>query len=249
MKDEASISYNKLRQAIGLLGLALPLFLYLHTRLFGCCCLQDSISHYYYTKANVWFIGILWGLGLVLIFYPTPASNKGRDGLLTSLSGICSICVSLFPTNANSNDCCAIFHYCDSPWRAGFHYFCAATMLLIFSYMSIKLFTKTDKADLSGDEHRWKRRRNFIFRTCGWITFLSVVAIGVITVLEALRLICITSKYTYWLEVSALVPFGIAWLIKGGFLLVDDNDTSTMEQLKNMVTRKNTSIVKQNEKL
>lgn len=241
MNDEASVSYNKLRHAIGLLGLALPLFLYLHTRLFGCCCLQDSISHYYYTKANVWFIGILWGLGLVLIFYPTPTGSKQSDGLLTSLSGVCSICVSLFPTNANSNDSCAIFEYCNSSWRAGFHYFCAASMLLIFSYMSIKIFTRTREGnDLRLDINKWKRRRNFIFRTCGWITFLSVVAIGLITVLEAKHLICITSKYTYWLEVSALVPFGIAWLIKGGFLLVDDGDTSTLEQLKNVITRKKT---------
>lgn len=240
MKNNTTISYTMLRQAIGWLGLALPLLIYLHTKLIGnCCCLQDSISHYFYTTGQVWFIGILWGLGLVLIFYPTPEEGrlkKDRDGVLTTISGICAICVSLFPTNANSQDACEVFEYCNNNWRAGFHYFCAASMLLIFSYMSYFVFTKTDKVDITKPEFRWKRRRNLLYRYCGLVTALSVISIGVITVLEMKELIQITSKYTYWLEVSALVPFGIAWLVKGGFVFTDDDEASTIARFKSIFT-------------
>ena len=67
MNQNAGISYNKLRQAIGWLGILLPLLVYLETQFVGDChYLQDSISHYYYTVSNSFFVGILWGLGSVL---------------------------------------------------------------------------------------------------------------------------------------------------------------------------------------
>jgi hypothetical protein len=245
MESNATISYNKLRQTIGLLGIALPVLIYLHLLFvshYGV--LQDSISHYYYTVSNVWFIGILWGLGLVLIFYPAYKNESKKDTLLTTISGICALCVSLFPTNANSNDACAIFTYDNSPWRAGFHYACAAGMLLIFSYMSIKIFTKTTIGnDLTLDVNLWKRKRNRVFKVCGWMTMLSVACIGIITLLELKWTnMPITTKYTFWLEVTALVPFGIAWLIKGGFALTDTNEESTLEGMKNLMLSKQKEI-------
>jgi hypothetical protein len=236
MKD-ASISYSSLRHAIGILGIALPILIYYHCYTFcNWPHLQDSISHYYYTMGNVWFIGILWGLGLVLIFYPRYPGEPKIDAVLTTISGICAICVSLFPTNANSHDSCAVFQYRDSALRAGFHYLCAASMLLIFSYMSYFLFTKThDGNDLSLETNKWKRKRNRIYRWCGRITFLSVIAVGILALLEYLKIWTPTyTKTTYWFEVTALLPFGIAWLIKGDFLLTDEGKQSTVAKAVSM---------------
>src|SRR5882672_3483938 len=143
MNNDAIISYRQLRQTIGVLGLTLPLLVYVTTVVVGSCGhVLDSISHYYYTIGNVWFIGIFWGLGLVLLFYPSYKNEPRRDSLLTSTSGICAICVSLFPTNWKMGNC-AMFEYRQSITRAAFHYSCAASMLLIFSYMSVFVFTRT----------------------------------------------------------------------------------------------------------
>ena len=240
MSDNASIAYRKLRQTIGWLGISLPLMIYLHTILFSKCdCVQDSISHYYYTSANVLFVGVFWGLGLVLFFYPAYKGESKIEAYLTSFAGICAICVSLFPTDPHSNDSCALFSLSDSDLRAGIHYASAAIMLCIFSYMSIFIFTKTRPGnDLTTDANKWKRWRNRFFVICGILTLASVAAIGVLTILEKKFDFQFSSKYTYWLEVAALLPFGIAWIIKGGFILTDDGDDSTLAQVKNFVMRK-----------
>ncbi|MBI3235073.1 MAG: hypothetical protein HYZ42_13740, partial [Bacteroidetes bacterium] len=237
MPQNASISYKKLRQTIGWLGISLPLLVYLDTIIVtDCQHLQDSISHYYYTSANSLFVGIFWGLGLVLFFYPAYKDEPSRDAMLTNFAGICAICVSLFPTNSNSHDSCALFCWPISSVRAGIHYTSAALMLCIFSYMSIRIFTKTDPGnDLSLEKNKWKRRRNLIYIIAGWLTLASIATIGIITIIENKNPdFKITTKYTYWLEVAALLPFGIAWIIKGGFVLTDDDEISTLGKVKNL---------------
>lgn len=248
----ADIKFKSLRHCIGLLGLALPSVIVLHLAIFGRCHhLQDSISHYYYTMSAPWFIGILWALGLVLIFYPTPDPNStpystctwricrlikpGYDGTLTAISGVFAICVATIPTNANSSDSCALFCYEDSGIRAGIHYFSAATMLLIFSYMSICIFTRTN--DPHWRENKWKVWRNRVYTWSGVITFLSILTVGVLAILDAFTDIQVPAKSTYWLEVSALVPFGISWLVKGGFMLTNDGDPSTLEQARRVFSK------------
>jgi hypothetical protein len=247
----ADIKFKSLRHCIGLLGLALPSVIVLHQYIFGKThYLQDSISHYYYTMSAPWFIGILWGLGLVLIFYPTPDPQStphstcnwgicrlikpGYDGTLTAISGFFAICVALIPTNENSSDSCALFCYEDSGIRAGIHYFSAGSMLLIFSYMSICIFTRTN--DPQWYENKWKVWRNRVYIWSGMITFLSIVAVGVLAIFGK-YLPWDLDKATYWLEVSALVPFGISWLVKGGFMLTNEGDPSTLEQAKNVLTK------------
>lgn len=248
----ADIKFRKLRHWIGILGIALPLVIVLHLAFFEkWYYLQDSISHYYYTMSAPWFVGILWGLGLVLIFYPTPEPDStpystchwricklikpGYDGILTSISGIFAICVATIPTNVESHDSCALFYYPDSAWRAGIHYFSAAGMLLIFSYMSICIFTRTN--DPNWKQNKWKVRRNYVYMWSGMITFLSVLTIGVLAIIAAtVENAPIPIKSTYWLEVSALVPFGVSWLVKGGFMLTNEGDPSTLEKAKHLFT-------------
>ena len=117
--ENAGISYKNLRQTIGWLGILLPLLVYLETKIFGqCACLQDSISHYYFTVSNSFFVGILWGLGLVLLFYPSYKNDPKNEGILTSIAGLCAIGVSLFPTTPHSTDSCAIFTWSENNLRA-----------------------------------------------------------------------------------------------------------------------------------
>jgi|GEM_PF-383123 hypothetical protein len=245
----ADIKFKSLRHCIGLLGLALPLMIVLVAcNSPDCNEIQHSISHYYYTTAGPIFVGILSCLGLILIFYPTPDPEStpystcnwricrlirpGYDSVLTSISGILAICVAFFPTNSYES-ACALFSYTPSALRAGFHYVSAAGMLLIFSYMSICIFTRTN--DLHWKSNKWKVWRNHVYMWSGMITFLSVASVGVLAILDAFTTIRVPSQSTYWLEVSALVPFGISWLVKGGFMLTNDGDPSTLEQARHVL--------------
>lgn len=250
----ADIKFKSLRHCIGLLGLALPIIIVFVAKLrTDCTCLQDSISHYYYTMSGPVFVGILCSLGLILIFYPTPDPQStpystcswricrlirpGYDGTLTTISGICAICVAFFPTSSYTEENpCALFSYHSYGLRTGFHYFSAASMLLIFSYMSICIFTRTN--DPHWRENKWKVWRNRVYTWSGIITFLSIAAVGILAILNELDIIKTLGTSTYWLEVSALVPFGISWLVKGGFILTNDGDPSTLEQARRVFSKK-----------
>lgn len=235
-------SYRKIRQTIGALGLLLPLLVYLHTGIiWHCWQLQDSISHYYFTSGNVFFVGILSILGLVLLYYPAHKNEKKGDKWLTSFSGICAWAVAYIPTNSNSCDSCAMFNIPCNKTRQYIHLTCAGIMLFIFSYMSIKLFTRSNPLNYNIDNTmKWKKIRNCIYITCGLITLLSIVAIFILMKLEDyLHPFPFTEKYVFWLEVSAIVPFGFAWLIKGGFLFTDDREISTVGKVFNAVRMTN----------
>ena len=230
-------SYKKIRQTIGALGVALPVLIYIHTGwIGGCWCLQDSISHYFYTTGNVFFEGVLWILGLVLIYYPAHRTEKRGDVILTTLSGIFAWGVALIPTNNMSQDSCAIFNFPPNSYiRNGIHLACAGSMLLIFSYISIKLFTRGNPESYTDENPiKWKKIRNHIYRTCGWTIVVSILSIGALTLWEPMGT-TIPFKYTFWFEVTSIVPFGIAWLIKGGFLFTDKDDASTVERAKNLL--------------
>lgn len=235
--DATTTSYKKIRQTIGALGVALPVLIWLHTGIIGkCWCLQDSISHYFYTTGTVFFDGILWILGLVLIYYPAYQAEKKGDVILTTLSGFFAWGVALIPTNNQGCGSCAMFTYPTSTPRNVIHYVCAASMLLIFSYISIKLFTRSNPLKYNDENPiKWKKIRNGIYITCGVTTVLSILTIGVLSILEA-KGITIPFKYTFWFEVTSIVPFGIAWLVKGGFLFTDQGEASTVKQASKKFT-------------
>jgi len=250
-KDQtADIKFKSLRNCIGLLGLILPFIILFIARGYqGCNCLQNSISHYYYTMAGPIFVGVLCCLGLILIFYPTPDPKStpystcnwrvcklikpGYDGPLTTISGVFAICVAIFPTDSDLNSNCALFCYDSSLLRSSFHYFSAATMLLIFSYMSICIFTRAN--DPNWKNNKWKVLRNRVYIWSGMITFISILAVALIAIIEHSTSKTFPKTSTYWLEVSALVPFGISWLVKGGFILTDEGDPSSLEKITNVL--------------
>jgi hypothetical protein len=226
-------AYKKIRLLIGALGIFLPLLIWLHTGIvWGCWTLQDSISHYYFTSGNVFFEGVLWILGVVLIYYPAYKDDKKGDSLLTSISGVLAIVVALVPTNSNSSDSCEMFSICDNSIRNGIHLFSAASMLLIFSYISAFIFTRSKLEQYNAENPIiFKKIRNAIYRACAIVTFVSVVTIPILMVFENSPNFPFSSKYTFWLEVFAIVPFGISWMIKGGLVFTDKHEKNFFQKL------------------
>ncbi|MGB0789115.1 MAG: hypothetical protein ACPGQR_06225, partial [Marinirhabdus sp.] len=69
-KNDLVVSYLTLRNAIGIIGIALPIVLLLGSvALFECDELHQSISHYYHTRMRNVFVGALCAVALFLFCY------------------------------------------------------------------------------------------------------------------------------------------------------------------------------------
>jgi hypothetical protein len=214
-------SQDSLRKLVGILGICLPVLLFLVLWIdAGYTSLLFSISHYYFTRACGVFVIIVSLLAIFLLIY------KGKepvDFYLSSAAGLFALCLLIFPTDNISDKCndekylysLTILH--ESKFRPVFHYISAAIFLSCLACMALFLFTKSNKSPkLRG---RQKRRRNRIFRTCGVIMVLALLVI----LASPLKIISNDTfeKYhlMFWMETIAVESFGVSWLVKAEVIL------------------------------
>ena len=88
------MSYLTQRLLIGVLAVLLPVIVVVVNWLMGYG-VQPSVSGYYYTPMRNIFVGTLCAIGVFLISYD---GYDLPDRLITDLAGLCSICISFFPT-------------------------------------------------------------------------------------------------------------------------------------------------------
>jgi hypothetical protein len=86
----------------------------------------------------------------------------------------------------------------------------------MLAVIALFLFTRTD---CPGGQSRQKRRRDLIYRTCGWVIVACLACVPV----ESFVLGPAVAGYQplFWLEAVAIVAFGVAWLVKGQAILKD----------------------------
>ncbi len=225
-------SQHTLRKLIGILGIALPAVLFTVLLIdAGYSTPLYSISHYYFTRACGVFLIIVSLLAFFLLVY------KGREPIdfyVSSAAGLFALCLLLFPTDNITGICndpeniCSLTLLKDSDFRTNFHYISAAIFLSCLAFMSIFLFTRSDKKP--EDRGVQKRRRNRIFRVCGIMMILAILIIlanffGWIPD-ETF------DKYhlTFWMETIAVESFGVAWLVKAEVILKDNLSTNPTSQ-------------------
>ncbi|MBC7868452.1 MAG: hypothetical protein H7X88_13035 [Gloeobacteraceae cyanobacterium ES-bin-316] len=217
---------DTLRRLVGLLGIGLPVLLYLGLWIdTGHYLPITSISHYYLTRVGSLFVIIVSLLAIFLLVY------KGKDRLdfyLSSLAGLSALCVLLFPTNniveatnaAHHTHPYAVTILKVSDTRMIFHFIAAAIFLLSLAAMSFFLFTKSDKPKEL--RTREKKIRNRIYRTTAVIMVLAIAVIfsSIWDLIDPV----FYNKYalTFWMEAIAVWSFGISWLIKGKMMMKDE---------------------------
>ena len=201
-------SYYQLRRALGLLGIFLPLALYLINGL----NLENSISHYYFTDAGVIFTGTMVSLGLFLVFYKGPEDNESiiSDNALTSIAGLAAILVAIFPTGCDETVVCQGPLSDISNKTSNIHFGAAAAFISLMGWMSFFRFTRGDKSKLN-------KRRHVFYKGVGIVIWIVVVTLGVLSIpsLEIEK----PDNYIYLGEIVALELFGVSWLIKGDGLI------------------------------
>ena len=191
-----------LRKHLGVLGIALPFVLWSLTGFE----LQPSISHYYYTGMSVIFTGILFTFGLFLFSYKGYDKTPGEvisDNFATNIAGVLVILTAVIPTTC-LNEGCEAPNWHTNELIGLVHAGCAGLFFIIMGWMSIFQFTK---GEAIGET---KKRRNRLYRLCGWIVWVVIAVLILKMLLEK-----DFTKYDVLVgETIALVFFGTAWLVK-----------------------------------
>lgn len=210
-RSDMVMSYIRVRMALGVLGMALPVFL-LIGGLWEYKRIEPSISDFYHTTYRDIFVGTLCAIGVFLISYRGYLPRKGEvisDDLLATLAGVAAFGVALFPNESPTQQIATMTQkmvgISISPL---FHY---ASALVFFSCLAGFCLVKFARTASDG------RRR--VYRACGWIIVLSLVAIAVASALKIAgtgpaRDLVVDNRLVFWAEAIGVWAFGLSWLTK-----------------------------------
>lgn len=206
----------RIRKLIGTLGLALPILLPLVRWEF-----LASISHYYYyTSSSLIFIIVLSAFGLFLLSYRgykrDKTTERFSDNFLTNLAGLAALIVVVIPTDCSEsmslridgickNGPLPLFGHTDTLQNT-IHLVAAGIFILCMGWMSRFKFTR------GSDVNNHK-----LYKFCGNAVFISVGLIVLFILIEKIYdgPFFLKHYYVYIFETTAVIPFGISWLVKG----------------------------------
>ena len=215
-ENEMDLSYLAIRKSVGILGIVLPIILTTGTW-FVCDCLpiKNSISSYYYTLSGNFLTGILCAVALFLFTY--KGYNRG-DHISAIIAGIGALATAIFPTDAVKGANCELITKPASSFSDTAHFVGATLFFVTLAYMSLFLFTKSNKK--KEDRKKPKRNRNRVYITCGIIMLLALVFIPILKI-TAVERIANSYKLEFCFETIALWAFGFSWLVKGETVFKD----------------------------
>lgn len=217
--EQLVLSYMRLRKVVGYIGAGLPFALAAGRLLLpeATPAWPRSMSGYYWTGIGNVFVGALSAIGVFLFSY---RGYDWRDKIAGRLACIFAIGVAIFPV-------CPDTGYTEMQQSLGrLHLASAALLFGTLSYFSLFLFTLTNPAKPMTPE---KRKRNHVYRVCGWTMVVCLVLIAVCETL-ALRKeapFALSSlqdlRPVFFLEALMVLAFGVSWLTKGEAILADRN--------------------------
>lgn len=217
-EQEMNLSFLAIRKAVGWLGIALPIVLAVGT-LIVCCCshfIKDSISSYYYTEMGNFLTGILSAVALFLFTYK---GYNSADRISASIAGFGAVATAAFPTNSEiTSNWCEVIIKPASCTSNTVHFLGAAVFFVTLAYMSIFLFTKSNKK--KEDIQKPKRNRNRVYVSMGIIMLAALLGI-VLLKKKSIGDVLNPYQAEFWFESIALWAFGISWLVKGETILKD----------------------------
>jgi hypothetical protein len=240
-------SHIYFRLFIGWIGIAFP-FALLVGHLVSEGKFLESISDYDYSCAmGNFFVGGLVALGILLISYRyAPADNR-----VSTIAGLCAMGVAFFPKYPDSSvTYCqggtSVIPGPGQPFVGTLHYIFSATFLVLLAIIVIFFFTKPaaplaqsratlarlfgstplaarlrpSDAQLPPGLEKRKRQRNQIYEICGGVIIACLIVLGLL----ALHWISLPQGIhpVYWLETLPIVAFGVAWIIKGELILINE---------------------------
>lgn len=206
-------SFLSLREAIGILGLILPVALLLWTVTLGGGVMRPSISAYYYTPMGGVFTGIMAAIAVFLWSYrgyaPAPGeviSDRATARIAALGAGIVALSPVAPPEGATYQP--ALLQNLLHPSGAGLLHNAGALLFFgALAVFSLVLFRRSAPGPVSTR----KRRENRIYLICGLVIVGAIVAIALVSLRGG-------SGAVFWLESGAVLGFALSWLVKGDAL-------------------------------
>lgn len=205
-----SVSYLTLRRLIGFVSLLHPAILFFGGLWLFKMGLQPSMSDYYYTGMRDVFVGIDFATGVFFLCY---RGYSREDRVAAVIAGVSAIVVALFPTPPQVGATSTEMLY------GLIHAIGAFSFLAALAYFSLVLFVRHEK---NVTPTKQKLRRNIFYRVSGFNILAMMVLILCYVFFPSVKNIIPNQQALFWMEVSAFVSFGFAWLIKGETLMVDE---------------------------
>lgn len=213
--NDLVLSFLALRKAIGILGLFLPAGLLVFAA-FQPAGLLPSISHYYYSPMSDLFVGTMVAIGVFLWAY--EGYRPEGDELITDkrvgrAAALGAFGVAFSPIPPETDVVCTVLQCAlGNRVAALVHYGAAVLFFAALAVFCLVLFVKS-----AGGQSSPKRRRNGIFRVCGWTIVAAlavIVALGLLPGPEMKARINGLSL-VFWSEAVAVVAFAFSWIVKG----------------------------------
>ena len=226
------VSYNSLRVYIGWMALLMPCLLLIWTLPHqNCNGVLSSISIYYHSMAGHIFTTVSVLIAVVFFMY----DGYDKDYIIMNIAAMLILGVGLIPNEQTAAIADCVLSDCkvqsigrpgcfirqnSSKILANLHLACAVGFFGLLSYISLCLFTKTDKSVL--DMGAAKRNRNRVFKFCG-IGILVIMALLGVFFWGRKDWAAGLEQYNpiFWGEWAMIALFGICWLTKGQALLKD----------------------------
>ena len=202
-------SYLLIRTTVGLIGIVLPIALFVVDAgvLHGSITARGSLSAYYHSGARDLFVGALCVTGCLLMTY-MGSQPRTLDFWLSLVAGAAVLGVALFPTRRPEIDPGALTPLQDRLGEgvvSAVHFTCAGTFILALAALC---FVFAHREERYGDTPGRVR----LHRTCG-VVILAAVAWAALGFVAPLDLGWLTSLYLG--EVASVWAFGLSWLVKG----------------------------------
>jgi hypothetical protein len=202
--DEANyvLSYKGLRKGVGIIGILLPIVLLVGKPLVDGGGMLGSISAYYYTGMQNYFVGTLCALAVFFFSY----RYAPRDNFLSTLVSLFALGVVFFPTTPRG---------ADTTWTGRVHIACALLFFLMLAYFAYFIFTLPP---LPKEEREPRKRlRNKIYKICGVTIVVSLLLAPILD-----RVLSDAARDRihplFWLESIAVWAFSFSWLVKGDLI-------------------------------
>ena len=210
-REEMVLSFYRVRTALGLLGIFLPIVLIVGGLIYNRS-IEPSISDFYHTIYRDIFVGTLCAIGVFLISYRGYQLQDGElfdDNWVATVAGISAFGVALFPNEAPPEKLVVLR---EAGVMLGthpvLHY---ASALVFFSCLAHFCYKFARTA---------KKKRRPIYLICGWVIIAMLIAIAVASAIKiygsgVAQQIVVDTKAVLIFEAIGIWAFGVSWLVKG----------------------------------
>jgi hypothetical protein len=219
-ENKLVVSYKTLRNLIGYCGMILPIVLILTSKTaFSDKNIESSFSDYYYTSSGDILVSFLCTLGAFLFIYK---GYNMKENILSTIAGICGIFAAFSPTATEDLRQSFSVHtpLTDVPEIFGFerHTIVAGLFFIFLGFISLCCFPQTD---LNKQITTLKKKRNNIFKICGWIILISVIIMAIYFLSDRFSTMFGKIPFIFIMETIATWAFGISWLTIGETIYPD----------------------------